>query len=81
MADTDKSAYNKGYKAGRKFGAKESALNEKEAFRRAVFLAALTGTLQSGGWTTGDKNWKSPRDFCHGAWHFADEAMKGARFT
>jgi hypothetical protein len=71
--------YAKGYTAGQKRADREErerdAREQREAFRRAVFLAALPSYL-NGSWTRGEEKMTTTAQRVSLAWRCADEAMK-----
>lgn len=68
----DRSEYQRGYAAGQRAG----KASRENAMWRQVFCAALTGTLQSGNWYSGDKKWSTPSAYVQGSADFADAALR-----
>lgn len=79
----DSKSYAKGYAAGRKKQARDADENariaarykEIEAFRRAVFLAALPEIIKAP-WQTNGKTQTTADEMVRTAASFADEAVK-----
>lgn len=65
--------YQRGYAAGRR----RAAVDDRQAFRREVFLVALPAAL-GGNWEQGGKAITSSDDRIDLAWRIADAAMKRA---
>jgi hypothetical protein len=75
-------AYAKGYAAGqRRLELADRAadrVSAENAFWRAVFCAALQGTLGEN-WQTGNKRWNDFPSYVKGCGQFADEALRQHR--
>jgi hypothetical protein len=94
MADEIKAAeargYSKGYAAGKRRIESEDEIEarrqrhkqerEQERLRwDGYFCAAMTGTIQSGGWRTGETPWKTAEDYVRGCAKIADAMMEESR--
>lgn len=66
-------AYQRGYRAGRKVREPMT----REAFRNAAFLAALPACIAAQGWSQGERKFFTMPDKVELAWDAADNALAG----
>lgn len=74
-----KSAYTKGYKAGRRRAQHDQDIRREQDFLEHAYLAALPVVLSASGWTLDDKSITSGNDRNRLAGLWADAALRERR--